>query len=77
MRSLRGDDMKLREFLENRAQIRVKEYERWGNNLIYVGGFYWADNQIIPTDGGFYPLNMNVIAEWKGDNVLAIVRVAE
>ena len=77
MRSLRGDDMKLREFLENRAQIRVKEYERWGNNLIYVGGFYWADNQIIPTDGGFYPLNMNVIAEWKGDNVLAIVRVAK
>lgn len=77
MRSLRGDDMKLREFLENRAQIRVKEYERWGDNLIYVGGFYWADNQIIPTDGGFYTLNMDVIAEWKGDNVLAIVRVVE
>lgn len=69
--------MKLREFLENKAQIRVKEYERWGDNLIYVGGFYWADNQIIPTDGGFYPLNMDVIAEWKGDNVLAIVRVAK
>lgn len=69
--------MKLREFLENRVQIRVKEYERWGDNLIYVGGFYWADNQIIPTDGGFYTLNMDVIAEWKGDNVLAIVRVAK
>ena len=77
MRSLRGDDMKLREFLENRAQIRVKEYERWGDNLIYVGGFYWADNQIIKTDGGFYTLNMDVIAEWKGDNVLAIVRVVK
>lgn len=77
MRSLRGDDMKLREFLENRAQIRVKEYERWGDNLIYIGGFYWADNQIIPTDGGFYTLNMDVIAEWKGDNVLAIVRVTK
>ena len=77
MQSLRGDDMKLREFLENRAQIRVKEYERWGDNLIYVGGFYWADNQIIPTDGGFYTLNMDVIAEWKGDNVLTIVRVAK
>ena len=69
--------MKLREFLENRAQIRVKEYERWGDDLIYVGGFYWADNQIIPTDGGFYTLNMDVIAEWKSDNVLAIVRVAK
>lgn len=69
--------MKLREFLENRAQIRVKEYERWGDNLIYVGGFYWADNQIIKTDGGFYTLNMDVIAEWKGDNVLAIVRVVK
>ena len=77
MQSLRGDDMKLREFLENRAQIRVKEYERWGDDLIYVGGFYWADNQIISTDGGFYTLNMDVIAEWKGDNVLTIVRVAE
>lgn len=77
MQSLRGDDMKLREFLENRVQIRVKEYERYGDELIYVGGFYWADNRIIPTDGGFYTLNMDVIAEWKGDNVLAIVRVAE
>jgi hypothetical protein len=69
--------MRLREFLENRAQIRVKEYERWGDDLIYVGGFYWADNQIIPTDGGFYTLNMDVIAEWKGDNVLTIVRVVK
>ena len=69
--------MKLREFLENHNDIRVKEYERFGDNLIFVGGFYWADNRIIPLDGGFYPLNMDVIAEWKGDNVLAIVRVAK
>ena len=58
MRSLRGDGMKLREFLENHNDIRVKEYERFGDNLIFVGGFYWADNRIIPLDGGFYPLNM-------------------
>ena len=69
--------MKLRELLENKAQIRVKEYERYGDELIYVGGFYWADNQIIPTDGGFYTLNMDVVAEWKGDNVLTIVRAQQ
>ena len=69
--------MKLKELLEKHNGVRIKEYEPWGDNLIYVGGFYWADNQIIPTDGGFYTLNMDVIAEWKGDNVLAIVRVAE
>lgn len=69
--------MTLKELLENRNNIRVKEYERYGDELIFVGGFYWADSRIIPTDGGFYTLNMDVIAEWKGDNVLAIVRVAE
>ena len=69
--------MKLRELLEGKSQIRVKEYERYGDELIFVGGFYWADGRIIPTDSGFYTLNMEVIAEWKGDNVLTIVRVAE
>ena len=69
--------MTLKELLENRNNIRVKEYERYGDELIFVGGFYWADGRIIPTDGGFYTLNMEVIAEWKGDNVLTIVRVAE
>ena len=69
--------MTLKELLENRNNIRVKEYERYGDELIYVGGFYWADGRIIPTDGGFYTLNMEVIAEWKGGNVLTIVRGAE
>ena len=69
--------MTLKELLENRNNIRVKEYERYGDELIFVGGFYWADSRIIPTDGGFYTLNMEVIAEWKGDNLLTIVRVAE
>ena len=69
--------MTLKELLQDKNNVRVKEFERWGDGLIFVGGFYWADNQIIPTDGGFYPLNMDVIAEWKGDNVLAIVRVAK
>ena len=69
--------MTLKELLDNRNDIRVKEYERYGDELIFVGGFYWADNRIIPTDGGFYTLNREVIAEWKGDNLLTIVRVAE
>ena len=69
--------MTLKELLDNRNDIRVKEYERYGDELIFVGGFYWADNRIIPTDGGFYTLNIEVIAEWKGDNLLTIVRVAE
>lgn len=67
--------MTLKELLENRNNIRVKEYERYGDELIYVGGFYWADGRIIPTDGGFYTLNMEInAAEWKGDKVLTIVR---
>lgn len=75
MQSLRGDDMKLRELLEDRTQVRIKEYEPWGDGLIYVGGCYWADNTLIPTDGGFYTLNMEInAAEWKGDKVLTIVR---
>ena len=66
--------MTLKELLQDKNNVRVKEFERWGDELIFVGGFYWADKRIIPLDGGFYPLNMDVIAEWKGDNVLAIVR---
>lgn len=69
--------MTLKELLQDKNNVRVKEFERWGDGLIFVGGFYWADKRIIPLDGGFYALNMDVIAEWKRDNVLAIVRVAE
>ena len=67
-------DMTLKELLENRNDVFVKEYERWGDGLIFVGGFYWADKRIIPLDGGFYTLNMDVAAEWKSDKVLTIVR---
>ena len=66
--------MTLKELLQDKNNVRVKEYERWGDGLIFVGGFYWADKRIIPLDGGFYTLNMDVAAEWKGDNVLTIVR---
>lgn len=67
--------MTLREVLDNKSQVRVKEYERWGDKLIFVGGCYYADNKIIPIDGGFYTLGMELNAwEWLDDSTLMIVR---
>lgn len=67
--------MTLREVLDNKSQVCVKEYERWGDKLIFVGGCYYADNRIIPIDGGFYSLGMELNAwGWKNGNTLMIVR---
>lgn len=30
--------MTLREILKGKNNIRIKEYERWGDGLIFVGG---------------------------------------
>lgn len=67
--------MTLKEVLGNKSQIRIKEYERWGDRLIFVGGCYYANNGIISIDGGFYTLGMELNAwEWNDDNTLMIVR---
>lgn len=67
--------MTLREILKGRNNIRVKEYERYGDRLIFIGGCFYADNRVIPIDGSFFPLDLELNAyEWKDDRTLMIVR---
>ena len=67
--------MKRREILKGKNNVRVKEYERYGDDLIFVGGCYYADKRLIPLDGNFYPLDLEVsVYDWKNGNTLTIVR---
>ena len=67
--------MKLREILKGQNNVRIKEYERYGNELIFVGGCYYADKRLIPLDGNFYVMDLEVSAyNWKNSNTLTIVR---
>ena len=69
-----GDYMKLKELLEGKSQVRIKEYEPWGNGVIFVGGCFYADNTFIQLDGNQYSANTEVAAtEWDG-NILMIMR---
>ena len=45
--------MTLKEIIGFKNQIRVKEYERLGDALIFIGGVYYADSKLIPIDGSF------------------------
>lgn len=43
--------------------------------LIFIGGVYYADSKLIPIDGNFYTLGMELNAwEWLDDSTLMIVR---
>lgn len=67
--------MTLGEILKGRSNIRVKEYERWGDRLIFVGGCYYGDDTLIQIDQNIYTPNMEINAyEWRDNNVLMIVR---
>lgn len=67
--------MKLRELLKGRGQIRIKEYERYGDQLIFVGGGFYDGRRILPLDGKAYPVEMSIDAyEWENDTTLMIVR---
>lgn len=67
--------MTLREMLKGKNNIRVKEYERYGDRLIFIGGCFYANNQIIRIDGSFFPLDLELNAyEWKDSHTLMIVR---
>lgn len=74
MRSLRGDGMKLGDILDGCNNIYVREFEPWGDGVIFVGGCFYADNTFIQLDGNQYGVNTEVEAvEWD-DNVLMIMR---
>lgn len=67
--------MTLQEILKGRSNIRIKEYERYGDKLIFIGGCYYADDRLIQIDRNIYTLNMAINAyEWRDNNVLMIVR---
>lgn len=67
--------MTLQEILKGRSNIRIKEYERYGDKLIFIGGCYYADEKLIQIDRNIYTLNMAINAyEWRDNNVLMIVR---
>ena len=69
--------MTLREILKGKNNILTKEYERFGDRLIFIGATYSAGGQLISLDGGFYTLDLEPCAyEWDDDGNLMIVRWA-
>lgn len=67
--------MKLRELLKGRGQTRIKEYEWYGDQLIFVGGGFYDGRRILPLDGKAYPMEMSVNAyEWEDGETLMIAR---
>jgi hypothetical protein len=67
--------MKLKDVLAGKSQIRIKEYEAYGDGIIVVGGAFYDGRRILPLDGKFYPMEMKLeAAEWEDDETLMIVR---
>ncbi len=67
--------MKLRELLKGRGQTRIKEYEQYGDQLIFVGGGFYDGRHILPLDSRTYPIEMSIdVYEWEDDATLMIVR---
>lgn len=67
--------MKLRELLKGRGQTHIKEYEQYGDQLIFVGGGFYDGRRILPLDSRTYPFEMSIDAyEWEDDATLMIVR---
>lgn len=67
--------MKLRELLKGRGQTRIKEYEKYEDKLIFVGGGFYDGRRILPLDSRAYPVEMSVNAyEWEDGETLMIVR---
>lgn len=66
--------MKLGDILDGCNNIYVREFEPWGDGVIFVGGCFYADNTFIQLDGNQYGKATEVAAvEWD-DNVLMIMR---
>lgn len=70
--------MTLREILKNKNNVFLKEYERHGDRLIFIGATYYTGGQLISLDGGFYNLDLEPCAyEWTEDGNLMFVRWTE
>ena len=67
--------MRLIEVLKGKSNIRIKEYEKYGDGIIVVGGCFYNGKSILSLDGGFYPIGMELkMHEWEDDETLMIVR---
>lgn len=67
--------MKLWGILGNKKDVRIREYEKYGDNLIFIGGCFYNGKSILPLDGGAYPIQMEIrVFEWEDSNTLMIVR---
>lgn len=67
--------MKLSEVLADKTNVRIKEYEEFGDGIIFVGGAYYNGKSILPLDGSFYPMEMKIEAyEWEDEETLMIAR---
>lgn len=67
--------MRLDEILKGKNNVRIKEYERYGDGLLFVGGCYYTNNRLIALDGNFYNLDTKVSAhEWLDGGTLMIMR---
>lgn len=67
--------MKLRELLKGKGQTRIKEYEKYEDQLIFIGGGFYDGRRILPLDSRAYPMEMSIDAyEWENDDTLMIVR---
>lgn len=67
--------MRLREILKAKGQVRIAEYEMYGDQLIFVGGGFYDGRRILPLDGKTYSVEMSVDAyDWEDDETLMIVR---
>ena len=65
----------LRKILGDKNNVRIMEYESYGDKMLFVGGSYYADNLLFAIDGSFFALDMEISEyEWKDDNTLVIVR---
>lgn len=67
--------MKLSELLKDRGQTRIKEYEQYGDRLIFIGGGFYDGRRILPLDSRAYPIEMSIDSyEWEDEETLMIVR---
>lgn len=67
--------MTLSEIVCKRNNIRVKEYERYEDKLLFIGGCFITGGRIIELDGNKYFLDMSISAwEWENDSTLMVVR---
>ena len=65
----------LRQILEGKNNVFIKEYVSYYDGLIFVGGCYYADKNLMSIDGSFFVLDLVINAyDWKDANTLMIVR---